>query len=72
MTIAQAEAVAGVRLVEKGGRAGGGVYYYVWSQPKIQDLGFMLISDRSDHRIECQRDHVVRVDVLRDSHVKTV
>lgn len=72
MTIAQAEASAGVRLVEKGGRAGTGGCYYVWPQPEIEGLAFMVISDRSDNRIERNRDRIARVDVFEGSRLTTV
>lgn len=70
MTIAQAEASARVRLVEKGGRAGMGGCYYVQPQPEIKGLGFMVISDRSDERIE--RNNDARVDVFKGSRLTTV
>lgn len=72
MTIAQAEASARVRLVEKGGRAGTGGCYYVWPQPEIEGLRFMVISDRSDNRIERQRDRIARVDIFEGNRLTTV
>ena len=72
MTIAQAEAAAGVRLIERGGRAGEGGCYYVWPQPEIHGLEFMVISSRSDNSIDRQSDRIARVDVLRGSGMTTV
>ena len=72
MTIAQAESSAGVRLVEKGGRAGSGGCYYVRPQLGPANLGFMVISDREDNRIVRDKDQIARVDVWRNGRITTV
>lgn len=72
MTIAQAEKSANVQLVEKGGRAGMGGCYYLWAKTGPQNLGFMVISDREDNRIERDKDRIARVDVFKGSRMTTV
>lgn len=72
MTIAQAEKSAGVQLVEKGARAGSGGCYFLSSKSGPADLGFMVISNREDERIDRTRDRIARVDVYRNSRITTV
>ncbi|MBD2021830.1 hypothetical protein H6F43_16740 [Leptolyngbya sp. FACHB-36] len=72
MTIAQAEKSAGVQLVEKGARAGSGGCYFLSSKSGPADLGFMVISNREDERIDRTRDRIARVDVYRSSRITTV
>lgn len=72
MTIAEAEKSAGLRLIERGVRAGSGGCYQVQPQFGFQNLAFMVISDREDNRMERNRDRIARVDVYRGSRIRTV
>jgi hypothetical protein len=71
MTVAEAEASAKVKLVEKGGRAGMGGCYSLQAQSGPQNLAFMVISNREDNRIVRNQDRIARVDIYKDSRITT-
>lgn len=72
MTVAEAERAAQVQLVEKGGRAGMGGCYHLWAKTGPQNLAFMVISNRTDNRLERNKDHIARVDVYEGSRITTL
>jgi hypothetical protein len=72
MTVAEAETTARVKLVEKGGRAGGGGCYYLWPQKGLQYLGLMAISNQENSPIDRTRDRIVRVDIFKGSSISTL
>jgi hypothetical protein len=65
MTVAEAETAAGIQLVEKGVRVGMGGCYYLWAKTGLQNLGFMVISERN-------KDRIARIDVYKGSRVTTL
>jgi hypothetical protein len=71
MTVAEAEASAKVKLIEKGGRAGIGGCYFLRPQSGPQNLALMVISDREDNRIVRTQDRIARVDVYKGSRITT-
>lgn len=72
MTVAEAEASAQVRLVERGARAGGGSCYYLRPQSGLEGLAFMVTSNREDERIVRNQDQIARVDVYQGGRTTTV
>lgn len=72
MTVAAAETAARIQLVEKGGRAGMGGCYYLSAKTDLQNLAFMVISEREDNRVERNKDRIVRVDVYKGSRITTL
>jgi hypothetical protein len=72
MTVSEAETTARVKLVEKGGRAGGGGCYYLWPQKGPQYVGLMAIGNQENSPIDRTRDRIVRVDIFKGSSISTL
>ncbi len=71
MSVSEAETTARVKLVEKGGRAGGGGCYYLWPQKGPQYIGLMVIG-KENSRINRTQDRIARVDIFKGSSISTL
>lgn len=70
MTIAQAETSAGVRLGQTQSPTAG--CYYVSPKPGPSGVGFMVIGNRANTRINRNKDRIARVDIFKGSRISTL
>jgi hypothetical protein len=66
------EKSSGIKLVEKGARAGTGGCYTLVPKAEPQNLGQMVISNREDNRIIRTQDRIARVDIYKGSSITTI
>jgi hypothetical protein len=71
MTVAEAESAAGMKLIEKGGRAGMGGCYSLSPQKRPQYMGLMVIG-KENSRINRTQDRIARVDIYKGSSISTL
>ncbi|NJN48776.1 MAG: hypothetical protein HC805_01950 [Alkalinema sp. RL_2_19] len=72
MTIAEAEQAAGITLFEPGNGRATESCYYVRPQGESPNIAFMVFSGTDSQTMNRSRDRIVRVDIDRDSPIKTL
>lgn len=72
MTIAEAEKASGMRLYEPGRFRASEGCYYVQPQSQSPKIAFMVFSGSSSQRMNRATDRIVRIDIDRDSPMRTL